>query len=247
MENQVLQELKNRLSDIIKKVEQPIVAFDADGTLWPHDVGRLFFKYQVDKGFFKKNISDPHGEFNNICKTKGHTEALLWVAKIQKGVSLKTLNQEVQEFLQAHSFKTFLFQRDLINYLIRKKVQVFIVSASLKWILDNALQGYNIPVKNIIGVETKIEQGIITDQIIFPVSVHKQKAEAFLTRTKGVKPCFVAGNTLSDESLLELSSHLRLVVATAQKGEKNYQTETSLLKIAKNKKWFYINQMPKLI
>lgn len=246
MEKQVLKDIKESLHPIITSVKQPIVAFDADGTLWGHDIGKSFFEYQVKKGFFKNKILDPHAEFDAICTQSGKTTALLWLAQIQKGILLKTLNQEIQEFLHNNTFKVFRFQKQLIHWLISKNVQVFVVSASLKWVLDYALQGYNIPSTNIIGVETKVQQGIITDQIILPPSIHTEKVQAFKLRTKGVCPCFVAGNTLSDQSLLESSTHLRLVVATTKKGQRNHNSEMALLKIAQNRHWFYINQMPEL-
>ena len=92
----------------------------------------------------------------------------------------------------------FLFQKNLIDWLMSKNVPIFIVSSSLKWVLDQALQGYNIPKENIIGLCTLVEKGIITHKPVLPASIHKEKVEAFQKKTKGASPFFVAGNTLSD-------------------------------------------------
>ena len=226
------------LESTLLKVKNPVVAFDADGTLWPHDVGKSFFQYQVENQLIK--TPDPKATFKRIQEEKGRKQALIWLAQAQAGLSLSQLNQWIEDFLTKNSFKMFPFQQSLIEWLRAQKVEVFVVSSSLKWVLDQALQAYNIPSQNIIGVQTKIQKGIITNQAILPAPIYKDKVPAFQAHTKkGVCPILVAGNTLADQALLEFSSHWRLVVTTAGVGAKNYESERKLLNIAIDRGWFY--------
>ena len=182
-----------------------------------------------------------------FVKKKGRRAALIWLAQIQSGFSLKKVNQWVSNFLHENPIKIFLFQKHLINWLINNKVNVFIVSSSLKCVLDQALQEYNIPKENIIGVQTLVKEGILTNKPVLPAPIHKEKVLSLQEKIKGACPLFVAGNTLSDQALLESSTQFRLVVSTAQKGERNYDSERKLLKIAQDRGWFFQDGMLDLV
>ncbi len=246
MEKEILKNIQYQLDKIIEKEKPAWAAFDADGTLWPSDVGKNFFQYQVEKDLFKGRGFQPYSEFNRIQAEKGKKQALLWLAQMQSGFSLEQLNQWVGDFLQARPVKIFLFQKHLIKWLMDRNVQVVIVSSSLKWVLDQALKEYGISKGNIIGVQTLVEKGIITDQLILPAPIHEDKVPAFQRKTGGAAPLFVAGNTLSDQALLELSTHARLVLATARPGDRNYESEKKLLSLARERNWFYQQGLPEL-
>ena len=225
--------------------QNPVVAFDADGTLWPRDVGKDFFQWQVKRGLLKEKTKDPQAEFNRIRERKGRKFALIWLAEVQAGWPVQKLNQWIRDFLKQHPVKMFGFQETLLEWFDRHNVQVFVVSSSLKWVLDQALKPYPIPTQNIIGVQTKVEKGIITETPILPAPIHKDKVPAFKNKTGGQCPFFVAGNTLADQALLEFSSQFRLVVATARPKDRNYESEQKMLNIAIDRAWFYWNGLLK--
>ncbi|MDE0119417.1 MAG: haloacid dehalogenase-like hydrolase [Bdellovibrionales bacterium] len=249
MEKIILKKIQYQIEEALENTDLPVsAAFDADGTLWPCDMGKNFFQYQVEKGLFKEKIQDPFVEFNRLSQEKSRKIALMWLAQIQSGVSLEQMEEWVKDFLKENPFSVFRFQKNLIEWMVSKNISVFVVSSSLKWVLDQALKAYPIPKNNIIGVKTQVEGGIITDKPIQPAPIHADKVEAFQRQQlKKQAPIFVAGNTLSDQALLELSSYIRLVVATARPGGRNYESERKLLNIAKEKHWFYQDQMPDLI
>ena len=228
--------LEKTLQETLEKNLRPVAAFDADGTLWPRDVGKSFFQYQVANRILSK---DPQEKFNSIRAEKGREMALIWLAQAQAGFSLKELNQWIREFLQQNPFRMFSFQQCLIEWLMSHKVEVFVVSSSLKWVLDQALLPYHIPQQNIVGVQTEVQKGIITDKPILPAPIQADKVPAFQAVAKGARPFLVAGNTLADQALLEFSSHWHLVVRTAKPEDRNYDSERKLLKIAMDRSWFY--------
>ncbi len=241
----VLEKIKYQLEKTLESRKESLFAtFDADGTLWPSDVGRSFFLYQVEKDLLKGKTAKPQEDFDRVRVTKGKKQALCWLAQVQAGISLEQMKGWVSDFLRTKPFEVFLFQKCLIDWFIRKNVQVFVVSSSLKWVLAKALEGYGIPGENIIGVETLVEKGLITDKLVLPAPIHKDKVSAFKRSTSGARPIFCAGNTLSDQALLEYAFPVKLVISTAKKGERNYESERSLLKIAQAKNWFYQDGMP---
>ena len=122
---------------------------------------------------------DPPLEFNRISQKQGRKAALIWLAQVQAGVSLEQMDQWVETFLKEQPFKIFWFQKYLIEWMVSKNIIVFIVSSSLKWVLDQALQKYPIPKNNIIGVQTRVEKGVITDKPVWPTPIHKDKVLSF--------------------------------------------------------------------
>ncbi len=235
--NSLLQCIQSQIKPLIEQATHPVAAFDADGTLWSCDVGRNFFHYQVQNRLLKP--SHPQKQFNRIQQLEGKKSALQWLASIQVGCPLVRMQKWVKDFLKLYPPQPFLFQKHLINWLCKHHVEVFIVSSSLKWVLDPAVRDYYpIPKDHIIGVETKIQKGSLTNQLIHPAPIQEDKVLALKKRIS-TPPVLVAGNTLSDQALLEFSQGVRLVVAGAKKTEKNYLSEQNLLQIAKNNKWFY--------
>ena len=237
----LLEQIKKSLRLVIDQTQNPMAAFDADGTLWPSDIGKDFFKYQVQQKLL--NHSDPQQEFNNIKDKTSKKKALEWLALGQAGCRLTDIRQQVADFLKKHPINPFSFQQHLIEWLIKYKVSVFVVSSSLKWVLDEAIpMGYSIKCQNIIGVETKTVHGKITNQLVQPTPIQEDKPLAFHRCAGDSPPIFSSGNTLSDQALLERASHIRLVIASAVHGRRNYDSEQALLTIAKQKKWFYLEQ-----
>ena len=243
METTLLNKIIPCLEKSLPKTQKPVVAFDADGTLWPRDVGKSFFQYQVKNKLLTTKNPDPQSEFHRIQKEHSRKQALIWLAQVQAGFSLQELHQYIGDFLAKNPFKMFAFQQELIKWCLQNKVEVFVVSSSLKWVLDQALEPYHIPKKNIIGVQTQIQKGIITDKPILPAPIHTNKVSAFQAHIRGVRPFLSAGNTLADQALLEFSTQWRLVVATARFGEKNYDSERELIKIAIDRGWFYYDSL----
>ena len=235
----LLDQIKQAVIPLIDKTKNPIAAFDADGTLWPSDVGREFFYYQVEH----KLLKDPHPNqtFHSIRQKQSRKEALKWLAKVQAKTSFSLMEEQVNNFLNQAPPIAFSFQKNLVEWLLQHKVSVFIVSSSLKWVLDKALvrAGYPVSLSKAIGVETKVVNSQITHELIEPAPIEADKTLSLKKLVGNVRPIFAAGNTLSDIELLK-SAFIRLTVASAVKGSKNYTSEQKLLTIAKKKNWFYL-------
>ena len=239
MTDSLVEKIKYSLQDSIEQCICPKAAFDADGTLWPSDVGREFFQYQIEKDLLKDKIVNPRVQFEDIKKNKGKRQALIWLARILSGFSLEQVQEWVRQFLKNNPPQGFLFQKKIISWLQDKNVQIFVVSSSLKWILDPAVCVFNIPAENVIGVQTVVKNGTITDELVVPVPIQEDKVSALYQKTNGEPPLFSSGNTLSDHALLKSATTARLVVSTAKQQDTNYVSERKLLQIAKKNNWFY--------
>lgn len=228
-----LQGLKSQPAD------QPLVAaFDADGTLWDIDLGENFFQYQIEQN----QIALPADPWNHYIEMKKINNdpraAYVWLAQINKGYPLPQVQGWAQEaFKQAHPVPFFQEQKKLIQYFIQAGIQVYIVTASVKWAIEPAAAALGIPADHVIGVETVVHNDVITEEPIYPITYRQGKAEALLKRTQQKRPFFCSGNTMGDLELLQIASHLRLAVSASSRDDKLFRTESELQQTAQQNKW----------
>ena len=236
-----IDEIKSSIDNALKTLDRPpVAAFDADGTLWSHDAGEGFFKYECDHQLLKDLPADPWQHYIDMHTAKSPQEAFLWLAQINRGHSLDEVRKWAKDCVQSLSpLPTFDFQKQIIEHLHQSGVKVYIVTASIKWAVEPAAELYNIPQEHVIGFQTKIENNIVTDEPIGAYTWREGKVEGLLIATEQNLPFFASGNTMGDLALLESSSDLRLVVRSAHKNHVNFETEKELINIAKDRRWFY--------
>ncbi|MGE0526921.1 MAG: haloacid dehalogenase-like hydrolase, partial [Bdellovibrionales bacterium] len=132
----------------------------------------------------------------------------------------------------------FEVQQRIIEKLNALDVEIYIVTASIRWAVEPGARRVGLTEDQVIGIETHVEGGIITERQKGVITYREGKPEALLARTGGTKPYFCSGNTEGDKWLLEASTHLRLVVSAAPEGSENWPTERTMLALAKERGWY---------
>jgi len=135
-------------------------------------------------------------------------------------------------------------QKKIIALLQELEVEIYIVTASIQWAVAPAAPLLKIAEDHVLGIETEVVNGIITEKQKGELTFREGKLKALLARTNGVAPFFSAGNTEGDQFLLEGSSDLRLIVAAATEGTENYASERKMVKMGLDRGWFvqdYLN------
>ena len=229
-EEQLLNLLKNQIDK--RALSKNLVALDADGTLWPEDINNILLKYEI-----KKDLRDLNALLS-LCyqkEEKRYKRCELFAQK-QAGFTLEEFRSYCLEALKENPLYVFPFQKKLLKYLKQKGMKIVIVTASIKWLVEEAVKFYNLPVDQVLGVETKLEGNIIGTKIIRPAPVAHFKGNVFLKHNQGEK-CFLAGgNTFSDLPLLEMAE-VSFVVHSANKDNENFPAEKKLTKLAKKNNW----------
>jgi len=234
-----LKSIKESITTALENGANPIAAFYADGTLWNTDIGEEFFKYQFEKKLLPPLTIHPIQHYHTLLQTKPK-EAFLWMAQINEGKNIKVVRQWAQEhFVSIKPFPFFNSIREIILFLQSLKVNIFVVTASVKWVVEPAITPLNIPIENIIGVSTKVKNDFITTEQEGVLSWQEGKVTGLLDKTIGLKPFFCAGNSLGDLALLESATHVRLANCALPPSHSLYESEQQLLALAKSKEWFY--------
>ncbi len=213
-------------------------AFDADGTLWDTDLGENFFNYQIDH----KLVKLPPAAFDHYLEMKkinsDPRSAYVWLAQINAGQKLETVRQWSQEaFDSIKPSPLFSEQKKLIDLLQKNNIQIYIVTASIKWAVEPGAKALGLTADHVIGVETLVANEIITDQPVHPITYKAGKVEAFLKQTNNQLPFLASGNSTGDLEMLESATHLRLAVSAASRDDKLFKTENELLRHAEKKNW----------
>ncbi|GIL18176.1 MAG: hypothetical protein BroJett040_19270 [Oligoflexia bacterium] len=239
---QVWTKIKVALKEEIARCQslqvRPVAAFDADGTLWDTDLGEGFFQYQIQKNLLPGLPPNPWRHYRDMKESGDPRPAYLWLAQINKGLHLTQIQKWARDYLQSlHPLPLFAAQQDLIQLLHDNQVDIYIVTASIKWSVEPGAQLYNIPSENVLGVRTKVENGIITETQEGEITYREGKFHALLTATGGRKPFLCAGNTFGDIALLDGATKISLAVGATKPGNELFQAEEKLRAEAFKRNW----------
>lgn len=229
-------------SKTLKNSPKLYAAFDADGTLWPGDLGENFFKWQIKHCQELGLPANPWQHYRSLKSQPDPRPGYLWLAQINEGLPLEKIqNWAKSAFNEYSEGKTFPFQLSLIQLLQRYHVEIFIVTASVKWAVEPGVFQLNLKNENVIGVETEILNGKISKIQKGTITYKEGKPEELLKRTHGIKPFLVSGNSTGDLALLECATQFRVTVQSAGPDHELFENESGLKKIAKEKNWISVS------
>ncbi len=233
------EKLEKLLNDLerLRPAGRAVAAFDADGTLWDTDLGEALFEYQI-KNQLVPLPEDAWGHYNYLKEKVSHPVAYLWLAQINKGVPESRLREWAEACVASMDLPIFEEQKKVFAKLKELDVEIYIVTASIRWAVEPGARRLGLDDNQVIGIETFVENGLISEKQKGVITYREGKAEAILERTGGVAPYFCSGNTEGDRWLLEGASALRLVMSAAPEGSENFATEKTMIELAKKNDWY---------
>lgn len=241
MQIKTASDLERLLETLTKKLPSgpAVAAFDADGTLWDIDMGESFFEYVI-KNKLVPLPDDPWNHYFSMQDKVSKEAAYLWLAQIFKGVAL----DQVRQWAQANvatipSLPVFDFQKRVISHLLNLGVDVYIVTASIKWAVEPAAHLVGLTPEKVLGIETEMENGKVGMKQKGILTYREGKLQRLLQETNGVRPYFCSGNTEGDLELLKGATDVRFVMSNTVGAHPNYQTERVMVETARSEGWFY--------
>lgn len=228
--------INTTLDLVLKEDSAPVAAFDADGTLWDTDLGETFFHHQIDNQLV--NLPSEPWEHYQSMKAEDPAKAYLWLAQICQGQKLEQIHSWAIQAVKGHfPLPVFTEQKKLIDLFLSKGVRIYVVTASVKWAVEPGAEMLGLKKEDVIGIETLIEGGVITEKQKGLITYRQGKVDALLERTAGKKPFFASGNTMGDFQLLQAATHLSLAVSAASRDDKLFKTEKELQENAEKFEW----------
>lgn len=196
------------------EIEKKIAVLDADGTLWPYDLGEAFFKHQILNNLCPgaRGMKSPWEHYIMLDKVSV-ADANAWLVKLNAGLTLGELRTQAKDFYEKSFKQNFNpLMKDLAKRLRSAGFDIWICTASQRWSIEPALYELDIPLDHLVGTECEVTaQGLLTNVIKTPLPYGRGKKEA-LERVLPHAPAFVAGNSIGDLEMLSWATDMPLVI-----------------------------------
>ncbi len=215
-----------------------IAVFDADGTLWPGDIGESFFKFQIENKLAPglKGIKDPWKQYKKLEETNPF-EAYSNLLTINEGLHWSEMRRQTRSFISSGFDSISKPMFDLLQTLQKNRFAIWICSASMRWVLESLLECRGLCHVKLIGFEAQLDKkGRISNRIQWPMPYGEGKKEALSVRLK-YPPLMSFGNSMGDFKLLEWAELLPMVIRYSPFNPLNIKTETQIATIAHSRGW----------
>ena len=184
-----------------------LVTCDADGVLWRGDAGDGFLLWQIEN---HRLLPGAEREARRIWETYrngqfGELEMAVFCASCLHGLQEEAVQADAREFFD-RCFRTSVIPqtRSWATRLQAAGVEVWVVSGSHRWIVTAGSEAVGIRTDRMLAVAAQVRDGVITAEVLLPVTCGLGKAEA-IDRKFDRAPDLAFGNTFSDRFMLDMA------------------------------------------
>lgn len=173
------------------------VVFDADGTLWRGDVGEDFLRHLCAERLV------PEGSYAryDALHQADPPAAYAFAVTVMQGLHDSELTGRATDFFTRRFVgRVFPYVRPLLAQLRATGFEVWVCSASPRWVVEPGAAHLGIDSSRVIAVDTLLDGGRLTERIIAPVPAGPGKV-AWLQR-KNLAPVLAVGNGDLDLDML---------------------------------------------
>ncbi|MBI3891365.1 MAG: HAD-IB family phosphatase [Candidatus Wallbacteria bacterium] len=216
-----------------------LAVFDADGTLWSDDAGEGFYGWLVEQRRLKgvDYSHDPVAEYFAV-EAKDQPLAYGMAVTQMAGLSEDAVKRWAASYFRvAFAKRVHQPQKNLIAALRAHGWDVWIVSASNRWIIQAGAPYVGVDPSHVVGIDLVVRDGVLTDRLAYPVTWGPGKAEA-IARLIARRPDLATGDSRGDLEMLMSARGLALLVAHPEKA-----SQKQMRTLARRRGWL-VQQMP---
>ncbi|HEV2644887.1 MAG TPA: haloacid dehalogenase-like hydrolase [Acidobacteriaceae bacterium] len=193
----------------VQALSPHIAVFDCDGTLWSGDAGSAFMRWTMQA---ERNLLSPAAILHLDTRYKAYLAGQVSelaicgeMVQIYAGLPEQTLRTAAAEFFRTHiEPNIFPELRTLIAHLQSTHTEIWAVSSTCNWVIEEGVRRFNIPAEKVLAAQVAITStGLITDQLI-AVPTDELKVTA-LHRAGIHTPDAVFGNSIHDAAMLSIA------------------------------------------
>ncbi len=194
-----------------------VAVFDADGTLWAGDVGEHQLRRAEEDGLLvappgSASVFDAYQERCSRDTTAGYA----WAAEAFAGLSEATVRACAARTWAAHRALALEPAWAIVTALASLGVEVWIVSASNRWVIEEAARDRGLPPERVIAMTVPSTGGVVGSRAEHPSPNGAGKVECIEARV-GVRPILAFGNSVHDAAMLRAATRGVLVYATTER------------------------------
>jgi phosphoserine phosphatase len=187
-----------------------IAVFDCDGTLWSGDAGSSFMHWTIDtKLISPAQISWLNERYEGYKRgTVSEYDICGDMTQVYRGLPVAALRSAAARFFADYIEPNIFPELSLlIADLQRNGCDIWAVSSTNDWVIEEGVRRFNIPSDHVLCARVAIDNGIITDRLLH-VPTDEDKVEALrrvgITATDN-PPDAVFGNSIHDAAMLSIA------------------------------------------
>jgi len=183
-----------------------VAVFDCDGTLWSGDAGYGFMVWSIDQGLVSRNACDWIDARYRLYLAGEVSEEQMCGEMVQLYADLHEdeIRRAAADYFQLHiEPQIFPKLRALIEKLQARNTDVWAVSSTNNWVIEEGVRRFNIPASRVLAAEVRVKDGRITSELLaVPTGPGKVTA---LEKAGITHPDAVFGNSIHDEAMLAIA------------------------------------------
>ena len=203
---------RDQFFDRVLSLKPSIAVFDCDGTLWSGDAGSAFMRWTMQQGapdgspllsagktagLNARYAAYNRGEVSElaICGEMVQVYAGLPVTDI-RAAAATFFRQQVENniFPELHA---------LITELQQQNVDIWAVSSTCDWVIEEGVRRFNIPVHRVLAAKVASPNGIASDHLL---DVPTDEGKVVSLHNAGIiRPHVVFGNSVHDAAMLAIA------------------------------------------
>ncbi len=205
------------------------VVFDADGTLWRGDVGEDFLRYLPSHRALPAAPAEGAYARYDRLHLEDPPAAYAYSVTVMAGLLESDVSALAKTFFaERFAGRIFPYVRPLFSRLRAQQFDIWVCSASPRWVVEAGAATLGIAADHVIAVSCELDSGALTDRIIEPVAAGPGKV-AWL-KAKNLAPVLAVGNGDLDLDMLAFAQ-LGWAIAPPD------AMPSALVREAVNRKW----------
>jgi len=191
---------------LVFECKPKVAVFDCDGTLWSGDAGYGFMAWTLEQGLVSRSTHDWLDNRYRAYRTGNVSEDAMCGEMVQMYAGLRDEELRTAAARYVDLFvrkRVFQEMAALVARMQQAGIELWAVSSTNRWVIEEGLRDFGIPGKRILAAEVRVNNGIITGELV-DVPTGPAKATA-LKRAGLPAPDEVFGNSVHDLAMLEMA------------------------------------------
>lgn len=200
----------------VRSLSPSVAVFDCDGTLWSGDAGSGFMAWTIETGLVSREATDWIDARYRGYRRGEVSEVSICGEMVQMYQRLREdeMRRAAKVFFESKIERNiFPEMRELLDELRSKGVEIWAVSSTNNWVIEEAVKRFGIPAERVLAACVEVKNGVVTD-VIRDVPTDEGKVTA-LHRAGVMTPDAVFGNSVHDAAMLSIARRAFPVNPTA--------------------------------
>lgn len=183
-----------------------VAVFDCDGTLWSGDAGSGFMRWTIENGLLSREAIDwLNRRYRGYLRGDvSEVEICGEMVQVYQGLRESEVRAAAAQFFATHIEQNIFPEMfTLIRQLQARDVQIWAVSSTCDWVVEEGMRRFQIPAERILAARVAVVDGIVT-RTLLDVPTDEAKVTS-LARVGITRPDVVFGNSIHDAAMLAIA------------------------------------------